>query len=371
MIAAMLYAARGWFTINLSLLEITLFSILICAVDPVAVLCVFEDIHVNELLYICVFGESLLNDAVTIVLFNTVSSLVTSSTGGANQITIGAAECGQALGHFFRVSLGGIGCGVVGGYLTVLFMRFLVTFQIAQPINLIACPIVCYLLTESMHLSAILSLVVIGIIMKNYMPGNVSDPMVFTVEYLLKMGSSYSESLVFVFLGVSVVSSNHQFDFWFVTCTLTGCLIFRFIVVYFLSFMANRYRAETERISIVDQFVIAYGGIRGAVCYGLVMAIDENFFPAKQMFVTTTLVVIFFTTIVQGSTIKKLVEWLKVKRSKNFGKESEKKRVIDYFFGETNKHLMFYIEDLIAHHGQNWFFRKFLEKDRKWIKPFL
>ncbi|CAJ0584381.1 unnamed protein product, partial [Mesorhabditis spiculigera] len=250
-------------------------------------------------------------------------------------------------------------------------MRFLVTFQIAQPINLIACPIVCYLLTESMHLSAILSLVVIGIIMKNYMPGNVSDPMVFTVEYLLKMGSSYSESLVFVFLGVSVVSSNHQFDFWFVTCTLTGCLVFRFIVVYFLSFMANRYRAETERISIVDQFVIAYGGIRGAVCYGLVMAIDENFFPAKQMFVTTTLVVIFFTTIVQGSTIKKLVEWLKVKRSKNFGKESEKKRVIDYFFGETNKHLMFYIEDLIAHHGQNWFFRKFLEKDRKWIKPFL
>ena len=57
----------GLYGFEISLLETLIFSSLISAVDPVAVLAVFEEIHVDQVLYIIVFGESLLNDAVTVV----------------------------------------------------------------------------------------------------------------------------------------------------------------------------------------------------------------------------------------------------------------------------------------------------------------
>ena len=58
---------------RLSLVESFAFGSLISAVDPVATLAIFQAIDVDQILYMLVFGESMLNDAVSIVLTTSVS----------------------------------------------------------------------------------------------------------------------------------------------------------------------------------------------------------------------------------------------------------------------------------------------------------
>ena len=55
-----------------SIIPSLLFGSLISATDPVTVLAIFHDLHVDFDLYSLVFGESVMNDAVAIVLFRLV-----------------------------------------------------------------------------------------------------------------------------------------------------------------------------------------------------------------------------------------------------------------------------------------------------------
>ena len=67
--------------------------------------------------------------------------------------------------------------------------------------------------------------------------------------------------------------------------------------VYVLTWIVNRKRVR--KINLQEQFITAYGGLRGAVGFSLVEMINAEIVPPKQMFVTTTLAVVIFTVFFQ------------------------------------------------------------------------
>ncbi len=70
-------AGRDHFVTSLSFEESMSFASLISATDPVATLSVFSALNVEPGLYSIVYGESVLNDAVAIVLFRTFTAFIT------------------------------------------------------------------------------------------------------------------------------------------------------------------------------------------------------------------------------------------------------------------------------------------------------
>ena len=59
---------------NLSIFQCIIFSVLISATDPVSVLITFEGYSCNPNLYSLIFGESILNDAITLALYRSLRS---------------------------------------------------------------------------------------------------------------------------------------------------------------------------------------------------------------------------------------------------------------------------------------------------------
>lgn len=142
----------GLFGTPIPILHIFLFSSLISAVDPVAVLSVFEEIHVNEILYIVVFGESLLNDAVTVVLYHMFDEY--EKIGTENIV---AVDYASGVASFVVVALGGTVIGVIWGFLTGLVTRFTDNVRVIEPIFIFIMAYLAYLNAEVFHMSGIMA----------------------------------------------------------------------------------------------------------------------------------------------------------------------------------------------------------------------
>ncbi|XP_029648211.1 Na(+)/H(+) exchanger beta isoform X1 [Octopus sinensis] len=327
--------------ITIQFIPILVFSSLIVAVDPVAVLAVFQEMGVNSVLYFLVFGESLLNDGVTVVLYNVMQTYNEMDVIHGEQVALGVAK-------FFVVCIGGFSMGTLVGCICAVITKFTSSVKVLEPLTIFSLAFLSYLLAEMFAFSGIISLIGCGLIQAQYAFNNITRKSKTTVKYFAKVASTATEIVIFLFLGLALVEPNHEWHTGFVLWTIFLCLIYRFIIVYIITFLLNNldmYRVR--KVGYDEQFIMSYGGLRGAVCFSLVATLDPSKYPLRNLFVTTTLTVVIFTVFIQGITIKPLVKLLQIKMA-----PEKTLNLFQELNDHATDHIMAAIEDIVGCRGK-------------------
>uniref|UniRef100_A0A3Q2D8C1 Sodium/hydrogen exchanger n=2 Tax=Cyprinodon variegatus TaxID=28743 RepID=A0A3Q2D8C1_CYPVA len=341
---------------DISLQENLLFAAIISAVDPVAVLNVFEDVSVNEQLYIVVFGECLFNDAVTVVLYNMFTFV-------AEMPTVQPVDVFLGVGRFFVVGLGGMGFGILFGFVAAFTTRFTSKVREIEPLFIFMYSYLAYLVAELFAISSIMAIVCCALTMKYYVEENVSQRSCTTIRHLVKMLGSISETLIFFFLGVVTITTEHEWNWGYILFTLLFAFLWRGLGILVLTQIINPFR--TISFNMKDQFGLAYGGLRGAISFALAFTLPENI-GRKQLFVTATIAIILFTVFLQGISIRPLIEFINVRRTN---------RNLDTINVEIHcrvmEHTMAGIEDLCGQWSHFYWKDKFMRFNNRILRRIL
>ena len=69
-----------------------------------------------------------------------------------------------------------------------------------------------------------------------------------------------------------------------------------------LAWFLNRRRLI--KLTRIDQFIMAFGGLRGGIAFCLALSLEEELVPEKRLFVTATIIIVFFTVFIQVGDTK-------------------------------------------------------------------
>ncbi|KAJ7963707.1 Sodium/hydrogen exchanger [Quillaja saponaria] len=313
----MLYGVTGVFisTFIISAAVGTIFS----STDTV---CTLQVLHQDEtpLLYSLVFGEGVVNDATSVVLFNAVQKLDVS------RLNVGAL---RVIGDFLYLFSLSTALGITAGLLTAYVLKAL-CFGRHSSVREIALMILMaylsYMLAELLELSGILTVFFSGILMSHYAWYNVTESSRITTRHVFATMSFIAETFIFLYVGMDAL----DIEKWRMTKLSVGnlmgiyssliLLIFlgRAAFVFPLSAFSNYMSRRTERTSAISfrhQIVIWWAGlIRGAVSIALAFKqftiSGTTSDPVNATMITNTIIVVLFSTLVFGFLTKPLISYL-------------------------------------------------------------
>ncbi|XP_056459667.1 sodium/hydrogen exchanger 7 [Gadus chalcogrammus] len=272
------------------------FGAILSATDPVTVLAIFTELHVDVDLYALLFGESVMNDAVAIVLS---SSIMAYQPSGANTHMFDAAAFFKSVGVFLGIFSGSFAMGAVTGVVTALVTKFtkLHCFPLLETALFFLMSWSTFLLAEACGFTGVVAVLFCGITQAHYTYNNLSEESTKRTKQLFEVLHFLAENFIFSYMGLALFTfQNHVFSPIFIAGAFIAIFIGRACNIYPLTFMLNLGRRH--KITGNFQHMMMFSGLRGAMAFAL--AIRDTATYARQMMFTTTLLIVFFTVWVFG-----------------------------------------------------------------------
>ena len=294
--------------VDLPLSTALVFGALISATDPVAVVALFRTLGVPSKLAVIVEGESLFNDGTSIVVFNLVLAGALQAASGGHE----SFDLITAIAEFIRVSIGGVGVGIILGWLISWLISRLDDYLIETTLTTVLA-FGAYLVAERLHFSGVLAVVGAGLINGNFGPRGMSPTTRIVLFNFWEYLAFVANSLVFLLIGLEVNIPEIITNIWPIIIAVLAVLVSRAFTVYGFTWLAGIRSRRT--IPLAYRHVLFWGGLRGAIGLALALSLPVSL-PHANLLEIMAFGVVLFTLLGQGTTIQSLLRWLQlIKRS--------------------------------------------------------
>ncbi|XP_061945520.1 sodium/hydrogen exchanger 1-like isoform X2 [Populus nigra] len=292
---------------SLSLKDHLAIGAIMSATDSVCTLQVLSQDE-TPFLYSIVFGEGVVNDATSIVLFNSVQTLDFHNIDGLTVLKL----IGTFLYLLFTSTALGIAVGLLSAFIikTLYFGRHSTDREFAL---MILMAYLSYLLAELLNLSGILTVFFCGIVMSHYTWHNVTESSRITTKHAFATMSFIAETFIFLYVGMDALDidkwreskarnfSCRQLNIVCISVSWKGSICFSY---------SKYLKLCSEKRELKNSFQTT-GLMRGAVTIALSynqFASSTRKSPESALMITSTIIVVLFSTIVCGSVTKPLIE---------------------------------------------------------------
>jgi CPA1 family monovalent cation:H+ antiporter len=290
-----IYLVIAWLNLKLSYAWCLLFGALISPTDPIAVLGVLKSAKVPKSLEIQIAGESLFNDGIGVVVFLVLYEIAVR--GDQPSFT-------HISTVFLEEAVGGAVVGLLLGWITYRLLKAVDQYQVEVLLTL-ALVAGGYALASAMHTSGPIAIVCAGVLIGNH--GRrfaMSDTTREHLDTFWELVDEILNALLFVLIGLEVLVLTFTYDLLFAGLLAIPAILFaRWVSVGAPVLVMSRW----QKFQPGTVTIMTWGGLRGGISVALALSLPVG--SERELVLAMTYVLVVFSILVQGLTIKQVVMW--------------------------------------------------------------